>query len=117
MEVAKINNEIPEDLNDHINDGNFSTKRDIQNTFEKNVEQLQAKASNIHNNSNIMHVQNMEQTLSDNEKVKTLNQIPDNIKNETQKIQDEFNNTSNSALILTGKEAIKAVKNLNGNKD
>ncbi|KJV69703.1 conjugative transfer TraG domain protein [Orientia tsutsugamushi str. TA763] len=57
FEVAQINNEIPEDLNDHINDGNFSTKRDIQNTFEKNVEQLQAKASNIHNNSNIMHVQ------------------------------------------------------------
>ncbi|SPR03306.1 conjugal transfer protein TraG [Orientia tsutsugamushi] len=117
FEVAQINNEIPKDLNNHINDSNFSTKEDLQNTFEKNVEQLQAEASNIHNNSNIMHVQNMEQTLSDNEKVKTLNQIPDNIKNETQKIQDEFNNTSNSALILTGKEAIKAVKNLNGNKD
>ncbi|KJV71049.1 conjugative transfer TraG domain protein [Orientia tsutsugamushi str. TA716] len=110
LEVAKINNEIPEDLNDHINDGNFSTKRDIQNTFEKNVEQLQAKASNIHNNSNIMHVQNIEQTFSDNKKIKNLDQVSDSIKNKTKEIQDEFNNTSNSALILTGKQAVKNLK-------
>ncbi|KJV51191.1 putative conjugative transfer TraG domain protein [Orientia tsutsugamushi str. Gilliam] len=57
-----------------------------------------------------MHVQNMEQTLSDNEKVKTINQIPDSIKNKTKEIQDEFNNTSNSALILTGKQAVKNLK-------
>ncbi|KJW06862.1 putative conjugative transfer TraG domain protein, partial [Orientia tsutsugamushi str. UT144] len=110
FEVAQINNEIPEDLNDHINDGNFSTKRDIQNTFEKNVEQLQAKASNIHNNSNIMHVQNTEQTFSDNKKIKNLDQVSDSIKNKTKEIQDEFNNTSNSALILTGKQAVKNLK-------
>ncbi|KJV71282.1 putative traG protein [Orientia tsutsugamushi str. TA763] len=123
FEVAQINNEIPEDLNDHINDGNFSTKRDIQNTFEKNVEQLQAKASNIHNNSNIMHVQNIEQTFSDNKKIKNLDQVSDSIKNKTKEIQDEFNNTSNSAVIMTGnkavevgKEVLKAVTNLNGNK-
>ncbi|KJV52344.1 conjugative transfer TraG domain protein [Orientia tsutsugamushi str. Gilliam] len=85
FEVAQINNEVPKDLNDHINDGNFSTKRDIQNTFEKNVEQLQAKASNIHNNSNIMHVQNIKQTSSDNEKIKNLDQISDSIKNKTKK--------------------------------
>ncbi|KJV52696.1 conjugative transfer TraG domain protein [Orientia tsutsugamushi str. Gilliam] len=70
FEVAQINNEIPKDLNNHINDSNFSTKEDLQNTFEKNVEQLQAEASNIHNNSNIMHVQNIKQTFIDNEKVR-----------------------------------------------
>ncbi|WP_371253287.1 conjugal transfer protein TraG [Orientia tsutsugamushi] len=113
FEVAQINNEVPKDLNNHINDSNFSTKEDLQNTFEKNVEQLQAKASNIHNNSNIMHVQNIKQTSSDNEKIKNLDQISVNIKDKTQEIQNEFNNTSNSAVILTGKQAIK---NLNGNK-
>ncbi|WP_371218595.1 hypothetical protein ACA348_09085 [Orientia tsutsugamushi] len=40
FKVAKINNEIPEDLNDHINDGNFSTKRDIQEIFNKKSEEL-----------------------------------------------------------------------------
>ncbi|SPR07527.1 conjugal transfer protein TraG [Orientia tsutsugamushi str. Gilliam] len=90
FEVAQINNEIPKDLNNHINDSNFSTKEDLQNTFEKNVEQLQAEASNIHNNSNVVHVQNIEQTFSDNEKVKTLDKIPDNIKTEAQKIQKKF---------------------------
>ncbi|SPM44943.1 conjugal transfer protein TraG [Orientia tsutsugamushi] len=116
FEVAKINNEIPEDLNDHINDGNFSTKRDIQNTFEKNVEQLQAKASNIHNNSNIMHAQNIKQTFIDNEKIKNLDQISDSIKNKTKKNQEEFDNTSNSALVLAGKEVLKAAKDLEWNK-
>ncbi|WP_371253374.1 hypothetical protein [Orientia tsutsugamushi] len=116
FEVAQINNEIPKDLNNHINDSNFSTKEDLQNTFEKNVEQLQAEASNIHNNSNVVHVQNMEQTLSDNEKVKTLNQIPDSIKNKTKKNQEEFDNTSNSALVLAGKEVLKAAKDLEWNK-
>ncbi|KJW06129.1 hypothetical protein OTUT144_1837 [Orientia tsutsugamushi str. UT144] len=30
FEVAQINNEIPKDLNNHINDGNFSTKQDYK---------------------------------------------------------------------------------------
>ncbi|SPM45836.1 conjugal transfer protein TraG [Orientia tsutsugamushi] len=107
LEVAKINNEIPEDLNDHINDGNFSTKRDIQNTFEKNVEQLQAEASNIHNNSNVVHVQNIEQTFSDNEKVKTLDKIPDNIKTEAQKIQKKFSDTTDSTVLMAGNQALE----------
>ncbi|WP_371222850.1 conjugal transfer protein TraG N-terminal domain-containing protein [Orientia tsutsugamushi] len=112
FEVAKINNEIPEDLNDHINDGNFSTKRDIQNTFEKNVEQLQA----IYDENNEMYSQNIKQTSSDNEKIKNLDRISDSIKNNTQEIQKEFDNTSNSAVILAGKEVLEAVKNLKGNK-
>ncbi|WP_371222362.1 hypothetical protein ACA351_10825 [Orientia tsutsugamushi] len=36
FEVAKINNEVPKNLNDHINDGNFSTKKDLQSDFYKN---------------------------------------------------------------------------------
>ncbi|KJV73302.1 putative traG protein [Orientia tsutsugamushi str. TA716] len=107
FEVAKINNEVPKNLNDHINDSNFSTKEDLQNTFEKNVEQLQAEASNIHNNSNVVHVQNMEQTLSDNEKVKTLNQIPDNIKTEAQKIQKKFSDTTDSTVLMAGNQALE----------
>ncbi|KJV87443.1 putative traG protein [Orientia tsutsugamushi str. UT76] len=99
FEVAQINNEIPKDLNNHINDSNFSTKEDLQNTFEKNVEQLQAEASNIHNNSNVVHVQNIEQTFSDNEKVKTLDKIPDNIKTEAQKIQKKFSDTTDSTFL------------------
>nr|WP_245406701.1 conjugal transfer protein TraG N-terminal domain-containing protein [Orientia tsutsugamushi] len=107
FEVAQINNEVPKDLNNHINDANFSTTQDLQNTFEKNIEQLQAKASNIYNNSNVMHVQNIEQTFSDNEKVKTLNQIPDNIKNETQKIQKKFSDTTDSTFLMAGKQALE----------
>ncbi|KJV72207.1 conjugal transfer protein TraG [Orientia tsutsugamushi] len=107
FEVAQINNEIPEDLNDHINDGNFSTKRDIQNTFEKNVEQLQAKASNIHNNSNIMHVQNIKQTFIDNEKVENLDRISDSIKNKTKEIQKKFFDTTDSTFLRAGEQAFK----------
>ncbi|KJW05854.1 conjugative transfer TraG domain protein [Orientia tsutsugamushi str. UT144] len=103
-------------MNNHINDSNFSTKEDLQNTFEKNVEQLQAKASNIHNNSNIMHAQNIKQTFIDNEKIKNLDQISDSIKNKTKKNQEEFDNTSNSALVLAGKEVLKAAKDLEWNK-
>ncbi|QES96677.1 conjugal transfer protein TraG [Orientia tsutsugamushi] len=107
FEVAQINNEIPKDLNNHINDSNFSTKEDLQNTFEKNVEQLQDEASNIHNNSNVVHVQNIEQTFSDNEKVKTLDKIPDNIKTEAQKIQKKFSDTTDSTFLMAGKQALK----------
>nr|WP_245406907.1 conjugal transfer protein TraG N-terminal domain-containing protein [Orientia tsutsugamushi] len=111
FEVAQINNkvpnEIPKDLNDHINDGNFSTKKDLQNTFEKNVEQFQAEASNIHNNSNVVHVQNIEQTFSDNEKVKTLDKIPDNIKTEAQKIQKKFSDTTDSTVLMAGNQALE----------
>ncbi|KJV52525.1 conjugative transfer TraG domain protein [Orientia tsutsugamushi str. Karp] len=107
FDVAQINNEVPKDLNDHINDANFSTKKDLQSNFYENVERLEANASNIHNNSNVTHVQNMEQTLSDNEKVKTLNQIPDNIKNETQKIQKKFSDTTDSTFLRAGKQALK----------
>ncbi|SPM44536.1 conjugal transfer protein TraG [Orientia tsutsugamushi] len=94
-------------MNNHINDSNFSTKEDLQNTFEKNVEQLQAEASNIHNNSNVVHVQNIEQTFSDNEKVKTLDKIPDNIKTEAQKIQKKFSDTTDSTFLMAGKQALK----------
>ncbi|WP_371218717.1 conjugal transfer protein TraG N-terminal domain-containing protein [Orientia tsutsugamushi] len=107
FEVAQINNEIPKDLNNHINDSNFSTKEDLQNTFEKNVEQLQAEASNIHNNSNVVHVQNIEQTFSDNEKVKTLDKIPDNIKTEAQKIQKKFSDTTDSTVLMAGNQALE----------
>ncbi|KJV73375.1 putative traG protein [Orientia tsutsugamushi str. TA716] len=113
FEVAKINNEVPKNLNDHINDGNFSTKKDLQSDFYKNVEQLEA----IYDKSNQTHSQNIEQAFVDNEKVENLDQISVNIKNKAQEIQKEFDNTSNSAVILTGKEVLKAVKNLNGTKD
>ncbi|XAF74768.1 conjugal transfer protein TraG N-terminal domain-containing protein [Orientia tsutsugamushi] len=83
FEVAKINNEVPKNLNDHINDGNFSTKKDLQSDFYKNVEQLEA----IYDKSNQMHSQNIEQAFVDNEKVENLDQISVNIKNKAQEIQ------------------------------
>ncbi|WP_371223451.1 conjugal transfer protein TraG N-terminal domain-containing protein [Orientia tsutsugamushi] len=107
FEVAKINNEVPKDLNDHINDANFSTKKDLQSNFYENVERLEANASNIHNNSNVTHVQNMEQTLSDNEKVKTLNQIPDSIKDKTKEIQKKFSDTTDSTFLRVGEQALE----------
>ncbi|SPR13388.1 conjugal transfer protein TraG N-terminal domain-containing protein [Orientia tsutsugamushi] len=106
FEVAKINNEVPKNLNDHINDGNFSTKKDLQSDFYKNVEQLEA----IYDKSNQTHSQNIEQAFVDNEKVENLDQISVNIKNKAQEIQKEFDNTSNSAVILTGKEVLKVEK-------
>ncbi|SPM45837.1 conjugal transfer protein TraG [Orientia tsutsugamushi] len=86
LEVAKINNEVPKDLNDHINDANFSTKKDLQSDFYKNVEQLEA----IYDKSNQMHSQNIEQAFLDNEKVENLDQISVNIKNKAKEIQKEF---------------------------
>ncbi|WP_342637749.1 hypothetical protein [Orientia tsutsugamushi] len=76
FEVAKINNEIPEDLNDHINDGNFSTKRDIQEIFNKKSEELKYQNANYINNK--AYNNNIEQIFSDNEKIENLNRISDN---------------------------------------
>ncbi|KJV71677.1 putative conjugative transfer TraG domain protein [Orientia tsutsugamushi str. UT76] len=59
-------------MNDHINDGNFSTKKDLQ-SFLQNVEQLEA----IYDKSNQTHSQNIEQAFVDNEKVENLDQISD----------------------------------------
>ncbi|KJV75997.1 conjugal transfer protein TraG [Orientia tsutsugamushi] len=76
FEVAKINNEIPEDLNDHINAGNFSTKRDIQEIFNKKSEELKCQNANYINNK--AYNNNIEQIFSDNEKIENLNRISDN---------------------------------------
>ncbi|WP_371219566.1 conjugal transfer protein TraG N-terminal domain-containing protein [Orientia tsutsugamushi] len=107
FEVAKINNkvpnEIPKDLNDHINDGNFSTKKDLQSDFYKNVEQLEA----IYDKSNQMHSQNIEQAFVDNEKIENLNQISDSIKDKTQKIQKKFSDTTDSTILMAGKQALE----------
>ncbi|KJV54349.1 hypothetical protein [Orientia tsutsugamushi] len=77
FEVAKINNEIPEDLDDHINDGNFSTKRDIQEIFNKKSEELKCQNANYINNK-AYNNNNIEQIFSDNEKIENLNRISDN---------------------------------------
>ncbi|KJV51279.1 putative conjugative transfer TraG domain protein [Orientia tsutsugamushi str. Gilliam] len=49
-------------------------------------------------------------TFIDNEKVENLDRISDSIKNKTKEIQKKFDNTSNSAVILTGKQVVEAVK-------
>nr|WP_245406809.1 conjugal transfer protein TraG N-terminal domain-containing protein [Orientia tsutsugamushi] len=103
FEVAKINNEVPKNLNDHINDGNFSTKKDLQSDFYKNVEQLEA----IYDKSNQMHSQNIEQAFVDNEKIENLNQISDSIKDKTQKIQKKFSDTTDSTILRAGKQALE----------
>ncbi|KJV70482.1 hypothetical protein [Orientia tsutsugamushi] len=35
FEVAKINNEVPKNLNDHINDANFRLKKIYNQIFKK----------------------------------------------------------------------------------
>nr|WP_245406580.1 conjugal transfer protein TraG N-terminal domain-containing protein [Orientia tsutsugamushi] len=109
FEVAQISNEvpneIPEDLNDHINDGNFSTKQDVQEIFNKKSEEL--KGQNLNYRNDKAYNKNIEQTFSDNEKVKTLNKIPDNIKIETQKIQKEFSDTTDSTFLRAGEQALE----------
>ncbi|WP_371253071.1 conjugal transfer protein TraG N-terminal domain-containing protein [Orientia tsutsugamushi] len=105
FEVAQINNEIPEDLND-FNDDNFLNKQKLKASFDANTEQLEA----IYDKSNKIHSQNIEQAFVDNKKVENLDRISDSIKNKTQEIQKKFDNTSNSALVLTGKQAVEAGK-------
>ncbi|SPR11279.1 conjugal transfer protein TraG [Orientia tsutsugamushi] len=105
FEVAQINNEIPKDLNDHINDANFSTTQDLQEIFNKKSEEL--KGQNLNYRNDKAYNKNIEQTFSDNEKVKTLNKIPDNIKIETQKIQKEFSDTTDSTFLRAGEQALE----------
>ncbi|QES96267.1 conjugal transfer protein TraG N-terminal domain-containing protein [Orientia tsutsugamushi] len=103
FEVAQINNEVPKDLNNHINDGNFLNKQKLKASFDANVEQLEA----IYDKSNQMHSQNIEQAFVDNEKIENLNQISDSIKDKTQKIQKKFSDTTDSTILRAGKQALE----------
>ncbi|QES96711.1 conjugal transfer protein TraG N-terminal domain-containing protein [Orientia tsutsugamushi] len=108
FEVAQINNKVPEDLRHNINDANFSTKQDLQEIFNNKSEELKCQNANYINNK--AYNKNIEQTFIDNEKVENLDRISDSIKNKTQEIQNEFNNTSNSAVIMTGNKAVEVGK-------
>ncbi|KJV52181.1 putative traG protein [Orientia tsutsugamushi str. Kato PP] len=108
FEVAQINNEVPKDLNDYINDDNFLNEQDLQEIFNKKSEEL--KGQNVNYSNDKAYNKNIEQTFSNNKKIKSLDRISDSIKDKTKEIQDEFNNTSNSAVILTGKQAVKNLK-------
>ncbi|SPM44758.1 conjugal transfer protein TraG [Orientia tsutsugamushi] len=103
FEVAQINNEVPKDLNNHINDGNFLNKQKLKASFDANVEQLEA----IYDKSNQMHSQNIEQAFVDKEKVENLDQISDSIKNKTQEIQKKFSDTTDSTFLSAGKQALE----------
>ncbi|QES96408.1 conjugal transfer protein TraG N-terminal domain-containing protein [Orientia tsutsugamushi] len=109
FEVAKINNEVPKDLNDYINDGNFLHEQDLQSNFYDNVKKLKTKAQtiNLNDSSNEMHSQNIEHTFSDNEKIKNLDRISDSIKNKTQEIQKKFSDTTDSTFLRAGKQALE----------
>ncbi|WP_371253524.1 conjugal transfer protein TraG N-terminal domain-containing protein [Orientia tsutsugamushi] len=108
FKVAQINNEVPKDLNDYINDDNFLNEQDLQEIFNKKSEEL--KGQNVNYSNDKAYNKNIEQTFSNNKKIKNLDRISDSIKDKTKEIQDEFNNTSNSAVILTGKQAVKNLK-------
>ncbi|KJV75917.1 putative traG protein [Orientia tsutsugamushi str. UT76] len=103
FEVAQINNEVPKDLNNHINDGNFLNKQKLKASFDANVEQLEA----IYDKSNQMHSQNIEQAFVDKEKVENLDRISDSIKNKTQEIQKKFSDTTDSTFSMAGKQALE----------
>ncbi|WP_342637770.1 conjugal transfer protein TraG N-terminal domain-containing protein [Orientia tsutsugamushi] len=103
FKVAQINNEVPKDLNDYINDGNFLNKQKLKASFDANVEQLEA----IYDKSNQMHSQNIEQAFVDKEKVENLDRISDSIKNKTQEIQKKFSDTTDSTFSMAGKQALE----------
>ncbi|SPR04414.1 conjugal transfer protein TraG [Orientia tsutsugamushi] len=101
FEVAKINNEVPKNLND-FNDDNFLNKQKLKASFDANTEQLEA----IYDKSNEIHSQNIEQAFVDNEKVENLDRISDSIKNKTQEIQKKFSDTTDSTFSMAGKQAL-----------
>ncbi|KJV52435.1 conjugal transfer protein TraG N-terminal domain-containing protein, partial [Orientia tsutsugamushi] len=84
FEVAKINNEVPKNLNDHINDGNFLNEQDLQEIFNKKSEEL--KGQNVNYSNDKAYNKNIEQTFSNNKKIKNLDQVSDSIKNKTKEI-------------------------------
>ncbi|WP_342259868.1 hypothetical protein [Candidatus Tisiphia endosymbiont of Metellina segmentata] len=108
LDIAKINNIIPQSLS-YAGSSNIPSKQELRSTFDENTKQLNDQAI-IDNRENDIYDKSVEQVLINNtteyegEKVKTLNQLPDQIQDRTQNIQDEFNDTPDSTIVRTAEQ-------------
>ncbi len=108
LDIAKINNIVPKALSSNSS-SNIPSKQELRLAFDKNTKQLNDQAI-IDNRKNDIYDKSVEQVLINNtteyegEKVKTLNQLPDKIKDKTQQIQDEFNKVSDSTIVRTAQQ-------------
>ncbi|WP_375319535.1 conjugal transfer protein TraG N-terminal domain-containing protein [Candidatus Tisiphia endosymbiont of Oplodontha viridula] len=108
LDIAKINNIVPKTLSSNSS-SNIPSKQELRSTFDKNTKQLNDQAI-IDNRKNDIYDKSVEQVLINNtteyegEKIKTLNQLPDKIKDKTQQIQDEFNKIPDSTIVRTAQQ-------------
>ncbi|WP_341790161.1 conjugal transfer protein TraG N-terminal domain-containing protein [Rickettsia endosymbiont of Polydrusus tereticollis] len=111
LNIAKINNTIPQNLSS-VSRVNIPSKEALRTSFDENKQRLndQAAISSIDNRRNDIYDKNVEQMLINNvdnnevEKVKTLEQLSDKVKNKKEQIEDEFNKTPESTIVRTGQQ-------------
>lgn len=111
LDIAKINNTIPQNLNSESNI-NIPSKESLRSSFDENKQRLndQAAISSIDDRKNDIYDKNVEQMLINNvgnnevEKVKILEQLSDKVKNKREQIEDEFNKTPKSTIVRTGQQ-------------
>ncbi|XVN41417.1 MAG: conjugal transfer protein TraG N-terminal domain-containing protein [Rickettsia endosymbiont of Argas persicus] len=111
LDIAKINNTIPQNLNSESNI-NIPSKESLRSSFDKKTKQLndQAAISSIDDRKNDIYDKNVEQMLIQNadnneaEKVKLLDQLSAKVKDKREQIEDEFNKTPESTIVRTGQQ-------------
>ncbi|MCC8369759.1 MAG: conjugal transfer protein TraG, partial [Rickettsia endosymbiont of Oxypoda opaca] len=111
LDIAKINNTIPQNLNSESNI-NIPSKESLRSSFDKKTKQLndQAAISSIDDRKNDIYDKNVEQMLiqsADNneaEKVKLLEQLSAKVEDKKAQIQDEFDKTPESTIVRTGQQ-------------
>lgn len=111
LNIAKINNTIPQNLNSESNI-NIPSKESLRSSFDENKQRLndQAAINSIDDRRNDIYDTSIEQMLINNvdnnevEKVKILEQLSDKVKAKKIQIQDEFNKTPKSTIVRTGQQ-------------
>ncbi|KJV62561.1 conjugal transfer protein TraG N-terminal domain-containing protein [Rickettsia amblyommatis] len=109
LDIAKINNTIPQNLNSESNI-NIPSKESLRSSFDKKTKQLNDQASSINDRKNNIYDKSVEQMLINNiddnevEKVKLLEQLSDKVKDKREQIEDEFNKTPESTIVRTGEQ-------------
>ncbi|KJV77265.1 putative traG protein [Rickettsia hoogstraalii str. RCCE3] len=109
LDIAKINNTIPQNLNSESNI-NIPSKESLRSSFDKKTKQLNDQASSINDRKNNIYDKSVEQMLINNiddnevEKVKLLEQLSDKVKDKREQIEDELNKTPESTIVRTGEQ-------------
>ncbi|KDO03235.1 hypothetical protein REISMN_02845 [Rickettsia tamurae subsp. buchneri] len=109
LDIAKINNTIPQNLNSKSS-YYIPTKENLRSDFDKNTQILNDQATDINYRNHDIDNQSVEQVLMNNsdnhtaEKVKTLEQLSDKVKNKREQLEDEFNKTPESTIVRTGQK-------------